>query len=70
MIVSSTIGFRTQTLPRWLALIGYMVAFVLLVSVSYARGFVLIFPAWVVLVSIELLRRGRSERVAPGAPAP
>jgi hypothetical protein len=69
MIVSSTIGFRTQTLPRWLTLIGYMVALVLLVSVSYARGFVLIFPAWVVLVSIELLRRGRSERVAPDAPA-
>ena len=65
MIVSSTIGFRTRTLPRWLALLGYAIAFVLLLSVSYARGFVLIFPAWVVLVSIELLRRGRPERVSP-----
>ncbi len=65
MIVSSTIGFRTRTLPRWLALLGYAIAFVLLLSVSYARGFVLIFPAWVVLVSIELLRRGRPERFAP-----
>ena len=69
MIVSSTIGFRTQTLPRWLALLGYAVAVVLLLSVSYARGFVLIFPAWVVLVSIEILRRARSERPTPAVRA-
>jgi hypothetical protein len=65
MIVSSTIGLHTATLPRWLALFGYAVALVLLLSVSYARGFVLIFPAWVVLVSIELLRRARSEHLRP-----
>ena len=65
MIVSSTIGLQTATLPRWLALLGYAVALVLLLSVSYARGFVLIFPAWVVLVSIELLRRARSEHLRP-----
>jgi hypothetical protein len=70
MIVSSTIGLRTGTLPRWLALLGYAVAIVLLLSVSYARGFVLIFPAWVTLVSVELLRRARSERALPDAQAP
>lgn len=69
MIVSSTIGLRTRTLPRWLALLGYAVALVLLLSVSYARGFVLIFPAWVVLVSIEILRRAHSERRTPAVPA-
>jgi hypothetical protein len=62
MIVSSTIGLRTGTLPRWLALLGYAVALALLLSVSFSRGFVLIFPAWVALVSIELLRRARLER--------
>jgi hypothetical protein len=67
MIVSSTIGLRTGTLPRWLAFLGYAVALVLLLSVSYSRGFVLIFPAWVSLVSIELLRRGRAERSHPTA---
>jgi hypothetical protein len=67
MIVSSTIGLRTRTLPRWLVLLGYIVALVQLFSVSYSRGFVFIFPAWVAVVSIELLRRARAERAA--APA-
>ena len=60
MIVSSTIGLRTRTLPRWLVLLGYVIALVLLFSVSYFRGFVLVFPAWVALVSVELLLRARS----------
>lgn len=60
MIVSSTIGLRTGTLPRWLVYVGYVIAVVLLLSVSYYRAFILIFPAWVALVSIELLRRADS----------
>jgi hypothetical protein len=57
MLVTSTIGLRTRTLPRWLVVLGYVVALVLLFSVSYFRGFVLVFPAWVTVVSIELLAR-------------
>jgi hypothetical protein len=60
MIVSSTIGLRTGALPRWLAFLGIGTALVLLFSVSYFRGFVFIFPAWVAVVSIELLVRARS----------
>jgi hypothetical protein len=62
MIVSSTIGLRTGALPRWLAFVGYAVAALLLVSISFSRGFVLIFPGWVTLVSIELLRRAGADR--------
>jgi len=69
MIVSSTIGLRTGTLSRWLALLGYLVALVLLFSVSYARGFVFVFPAWVTAVSIELLVRARPNRLG-GTPSP
>jgi hypothetical protein len=64
MIVSSTIGFRTGTLPRWLVLVGYLGALVQLFSVSYSRGFAFIFPSWVVLVSVEILRRARADRGA------
>lgn len=67
MIVSSTIGLRTGTLPRWLAFVGYLVALVLLFSVSYSRAFVFVFPGWVTLVSIELLVRARSERASSRA---
>jgi hypothetical protein len=69
MIVSSTIGLRTGTLPRWLVFLGYAVALVLLLSVSYFKGFILIFPAWVTLVSIELLTWARSDRLASSARA-
>ena len=55
MVVASTIGLRTGTLPRWLAFVGYGVALVLLFSVSYYRGVVFVFPAWVTAVSVELL---------------
>ena len=67
MIVSSTIGLRTKTFPRWLAYLGFVVALVQLFSVSYSRGFILIFPAWVAVISIELLARARSGRAGSAA---
>jgi len=57
MLVTSTIGLRTGTLPRPLVILGYVVAIVLMFSVSFSRGFVLVFPLWVAAVSVELLRR-------------
>jgi hypothetical protein len=69
MIVSSTIGLRTGVLPRWIVFLGFVVALVLLFSVSYFRGFVLIFPAWVTIVSIELLVLARSGRLGEAQPA-
>jgi hypothetical protein len=65
MMVSSTIGLRTGALPRWLVWLGFAVALVLLFSVSYFRGFVFIFPAWVVIVSVELLLAARAGRLGP-----
>jgi hypothetical protein len=47
-------------LPRWLVFLGYAIALVLLLSVSYFKGFVFIFPAWVTAVSIETLVRARA----------
>ena len=60
IIVTSTIGLRTGTLPRWLALSGYAVALTLLFGVSLFRLSVLLFPAWVAAVSIVLLSRPRA----------
>lgn len=57
MVVASTIGRRSGGLPRWLTYAGYIVAMVLLLSVSYAPLVALLFPAWVATVSIVVLTR-------------
>ena len=66
MIVTSTIGLRTGTLPRWLVLAGYVIALILLIAVSFFRLSVLLFPAWVAAVSIVILvsKRPLDERLA------
>ena len=64
IISVSTLGLRTGALPRWLVFLGYAVAVVQLVSVSYYKGIVLVFPAWVAVASVELLRAARAGRTA------
>jgi hypothetical protein len=59
----STVGLRTAALPRWLAYVGYVFALVMLLSVSFFRFVVLLFPLWVAAVSIAILLLP-----APGAP--
>ena len=57
MLVASTIGLRTGFLPRWLIIAGYLGGLVFLLSVTYVESLVLIFPAWVIAVSVVILRR-------------
>jgi hypothetical protein len=59
MIVVSTIGLRTRTLPRWLVTTGFAIALVLLGGVSFFNLLVLLFPLWVAAVSIIILARTR-----------
>jgi hypothetical protein len=56
MLVSSNIGRRTGFLPRWFIGIGVISAIVMLLSVGFFEPLALIFPAWVAVVSILLLR--------------
>ena len=55
IMVVSTIALRTAALPRWLAFVGYALALVLLLGVSFSRWAVLLFPSWVAAVSIVIL---------------
>jgi hypothetical protein len=62
MYMITTIGMAGAAglLPRWLAVIGYLAAAFLLVSTTYHPLILLVFPAWVVVVSsVLLLRAGR-----------
>jgi hypothetical protein len=54
-IVASMIALRTGALYRWAALTGLVIGLVLLLSASSFDWVILLFPAWVTLVSILVL---------------
>jgi hypothetical protein len=71
MITTSTISLRTLIAPRWMAFLGYVLALVLLLSVGAIPGIPLLFPLWVLLISIHVLienLRGRPEVRGNAAP--
>jgi hypothetical protein len=55
---AATILLRTRVGPRWIAILGIAVAAVLLVSVGLGPWVDLLFPAWILLLSIDILRTG------------
>lgn len=59
MITTSTIAFYTHLTPRWLAIGGYIIAAVLLFGSFYVGWSVLVFPFWVLLVSLSILWEGQ-----------
>ncbi len=52
MFVLGTIWLRTGLMPRWLAIVTYLSAAVLLISVGLTLWIIMIFPGWVFLVSL------------------
>jgi hypothetical protein len=67
VLVTSTIIWRSKRLPHALAIVGYAIGLVMLLSLSFLQWIVLLFPAWVFLVSATTLVL---ERRAAAAPAP
>jgi hypothetical protein len=67
----STVGIRTSGLPRWVSYLGYLIALVLLVAAANLQWTQLVFPAWVLLVSVVLLIvPANPARTAQGRPGP
>ena len=54
MISLCTIGLRTVILPRWVAFLGYACALVLLGVIANWRWIALVFPGWMLLVSLQI----------------
>ena len=66
-ISTATITLRTKVIPRWIGIAGFAVAAVLLISVGLTPWVDLLFPAWILLLSIDIMRTGlRSSRGAGG----
>ena len=55
MISTSTIGLRTGFVPRWLAFSGYAIALVLLLGIKVTLWVELLFPAWILVLSLDIL---------------
>lgn len=55
MFVLGTIWVRTQVMPRWLAFVTYALALVLLISIGFTPWVILVFPAWVFVISVYIL---------------
>ena len=55
MITTSTIALFTHLTPRWLAIGGYVVAIGLLIGSYYLDWSLLVFPLWVMSVSVSIL---------------
>jgi hypothetical protein len=65
VISVSTIALKTAALPRWLIFCGYAAALVMLLSVSFFRFVVLLFPLWVAAVSVVILLTRPSSDAEP-----
>jgi hypothetical protein len=55
VISLGTIWLRTGLMPRWLTFVTYFFALVLLVSTSINLWMVLVFPGWVLIISLYIL---------------
>src|SRR4029077_14179876 len=55
MISTCTISLRTRIVPRWMVVLGYALALLLLLSIGTIEWIPLVFPAWIFLVSVHIL---------------
>ena len=69
-LTTVTIARRTRIISRWLEIAGLATALVLLVGVGVSDWVELLFPAWILALSIDILtaRPGGSADVTNTAP--
>ena len=57
MFSTSTLAVRTGIFPRWMAILGYVLATILLLSLGYLQWIPLVFPLWVILISTYIFAK-------------
>ena len=62
---AATITLRTKVIAPWIGFTGIAVAIVLLVSIGLTPWVALLFPAWILVLSMDILLTGL--RQPPGA---
>ena len=71
MVSTSTLAIRTGFIARWMAFLGYAFALFLLLSGRYIEWILMLFPIWVLLISIDILidnlrRPPQAAEISPG----
>src|SRR5271170_7705271 len=68
-LTTVTIARRTEIVSRWLTVAGFVSALVLLIGVGFSPWVELLFPAWILALSIDILAASLrpSARAAPPA---
>jgi hypothetical protein len=56
MVTASTLAIRTRITPSWMAFAGYVAAAFLLLCSGFFDWTLFVFPAWVLMISIHILR--------------
>jgi hypothetical protein len=70
MLSTSTTLLRTRIAPRWMAFLGIALALVLMASVGTVEWIPLVFPLWVLLISIYILIENLRRQPEPMSNAP
>ena len=58
-LTTVTIARRTQIVSRWLLVAGIVAAVVLLIGIGISPWFELLFPAWILALSVDILTAAR-----------
>jgi hypothetical protein len=69
-LTTVTIARRTEIVSRWLTVAGIAAALVLLVGVGISAWVELLFPAWILALSIDILAAGRKASADSPGTAP
>jgi hypothetical protein len=67
MLTTCTLSLRTGIFPRWMAFLGIVLAVFLLLSIGFFYWSPLVFPLWILLISVYILlanlRRSKSAAI-------
>ena len=55
MLTTCTLSLRTRILPRWIIFLGFILALFLLLSLGSVNWAPLVFPLWILLISVHIL---------------
>jgi hypothetical protein len=69
-LTTVTIARRTEIISRWLTVAGLVTAVILLIGIGFSPWVELLFPAWILALSIDILAAGLRSAAAQAGAAP